>query len=169
MQPGCGKSLLYLCKNHYLYIAMKIRDKILSVFLSVLVLMTTTLQFHHHDCHGSVFFTVSIDKDIVIGSGNDVSVAECIHFHSPGKHHDPDCKGHGKCSLHIDQSDISRFTTGILPWIESLVYDIYIPLVISESIDSDVAYYVDEPFFLRHLQLIIRSSSIFRAPPVIWL
>ena len=88
---------------------MKACGKYLTLFLSVLVLLTTTLQFHHHDCHGSIFFPLSFEKDIVIDADDGiVALDDCPHHYKEGASHAPDCKGHKKCSMHIDQSDISR-------------------------------------------------------------
>lgn len=146
---------------------MKNRYKISSVFLCILLMMTTTLQFHHHDCHGSVFFTVSADKDVVIGAFNHVSLAQCIHSDTSDNHHAPVSKDPGKCSLHIDQSDISRFLIGYLSWIATAINDGCLSFLITHSIGKCESYNIDAYYLFRHISLIIRSSSIFRAPPSI--
>ena len=164
MQPGCEPDTLTLYKIHYLYTMMKACGKYLTLFLSVLVLLTTTLQFHHHDCHGSIFFPLSFEKDIVIDADDGiVALDDCPHHYKEGASHAPDCKGHKKCSMHIDQSDISRQYLPFLffPVISNL-YKLELKLYPGTIISG---YMNDSGYFLRHLSLIIRASSIFRAPP----
>lgn len=165
MQLVCNANAVTLRKNSYLYGAMKIYNKILTLFVSVLVMMTTTLQFHHHDCHGVAFFSLLQNNEVTLDASSGLlSLEKCHHKSESCSHHAPDCKGHGKCSLHIDQSDIFRSTAhlSLFP-IETQTYDIEdsiaFPLTTFYSTVLNARYY------LRHLSLIIKTSSIFRAPP----
>lgn len=156
--------MLSLHKIHYLYIVMKTCCKILTLLLSVLVLATTTLQFHHHDCHGTIYFSLLGEKDIVVDAHDGLICAtDCHHTIASATNHSPDCKGHNKCSMHLDQTDVSRqsLIQLLLPFIsiqcrlEPVLYPI------NRFVETvSVSYH-----FLRHLSLIIKSSSIFRAPP----
>ena len=134
--------MLSLHKIHYLYIVMKTCGKILTLLLSVLVLATTTLQFHHHDCHGTIYFSLLGEKDIVVDAHDGLICAtDCQHTIASATNHSPDCKGHNKCSI---QCRLEPVLYPINRFVETV----------------SVSYH-----FLRHLSLIIKSSSIFRAPP----
>lgn len=127
---------------------MDICRKISGIFLVAIVVLTTTLQFHHHDCHGVVFFGQTCCEDNVI-----------VAHH----HHAPDCKGHGRCSMHLGQTDIVKAG--------AVVADVHV----NASADfrngptcdnTGIQFQEFTDFhFLKHISLIIRSSSIFRAPP----
>lgn len=152
-------------KNNYLYSAMKIYNKILTLFVSILVMITTTLQFHHHDCHGVAFFSLLQNNEVILDASSGLlSLEKCHHNSESCHHHAPDCKGHGKCNLHIDHTDILRSTVhlSLLP-IEAQPHDIEDSIVFSLTTFYPTA--LNARYYLRHLSLIIRASSIFRAPP----
>lgn len=143
--------------------------KIFPLLLSVLVLLTTTLQFHHHDCHGSIYFTIPSEKDVVVNfNDGHLSFNECHHHYMSNPEHEPDCYGH-KCSMHIDQP--GKFRQQAMQNILLIaVFDIFLnsnkKLELSEWITQ--VYSCDDSHSQRRLLQIIRSSSIFRAPPVMW-
>lgn len=131
--------------------------QILAAIVSAVVVMTTVMQFHHHDGNGAIFIKLFADTEVVIGAGSPDVVLHCDHGTSDN--HLPDDKD---CSMHFDKSILKEYVH-IVPTFDAVAP---LPIVAEPAIASiNISFLVITTYFLRYIFLIINSSSIFRAPP----
>lgn len=77
--------------------------KIFRLFIAVMTIAVSFLQYHHHGCDGTIYFAVSGTEDIAIGATRN-HLAECSHDGCP--HGDNGSHSGGKCAMHMTSGEI---------------------------------------------------------------
>lgn len=77
----------------------------ISVVISVVFLITSVLQFHHHDCDGNIYIHLTTFDDFIIGT-SDHLIEKCEHNHSSV----PDGHDDVECSMHLGDYKASEFS-----------------------------------------------------------
>ncbi len=139
---------------------------ILTVTVIMFTLLASVLQFHHHDCDGHIYLSLSTATEIALGDYDD-AIHECNHSHSrPHK-----CNGGTRCSMHISYQEIRKAIN--IPKTPLLtigaIYEVIGDTLISKTCASPNTdrNYLD--IFKYVLKNLIYSSSIFRDPPLWYL
>lgn len=127
-------------------------------------LLASVMQFHHHDCDGHIYLSLTAVTDIALGDNYDDAVHECNHSHSrPHK-----CNGATRCSMHIGYQEIRKAINipktplSTCGWI----YEAVCHTLVFKAYESPAADRNYPDIFKYLLKNIIYTSSIFRAPPL---
>ncbi len=122
--------------------------------------IATVLQFHHHDGSGAVFFNLSPDKELALGSSSSSLVKECHHV--SGHEHGNEEKAH--CSLHFDKSVKEKSAQTLSP-VSILSPGYHADLLSLPAVSDIFGIPVRITYHKLHTYLAVISSSGFRAPP----
>lgn len=135
--------------------------KLYCLLLAAVIVMTTAVQFHHHDCLGNIFIKLSTDTELIIGlhDCNDGHIIDtCQHDDCESSSHDD-----GECSLHFDHLEITKSLTIWQPFLRRCPLDY-------EGIIKEPAFRLflrlsDYRHGVRLIEQVISSCRCFRAPP----
>ncbi len=94
--------------------------RLLSLLMSLTLVFSTLLQFHHHDRMGNIFITLSFIGDVELGFHNHHHSNCCHHPHqgtAPG-----DCGDNGDCAMHLDDI-VTVSSDDTCPYISAAVFN----------------------------------------------
>lgn len=126
--------------------------KYLSIFIACWILLTSVLQFHHHDCSGNIYVHLTSYQDI-----ESENCHECNHSNDCGTNEKQDC------SMHIAEYKVSKEYNICNQDLPTQLYSdytaprIYIPDEFKINF-SDLGIY----YPLKYLGYLVMA---FRAPP----
>lgn len=75
----------------------------ISLIYSIIILIASMMQFHHHGCDGNIYVHLTTIEDLAIGS-NGLHMNECDH--SASHHHNNECGVNDSCAMHITEYKI---------------------------------------------------------------
>lgn len=134
----------------------------ISMVITAVVVLTTVLQFHHHDCDGNIYIHLTTFDDLSLGHTHH-GIEHCTHDHDCGHN---DCEGESNCSMHLGaftvsrQHDITNIEYMPIPdWacFERATSELPIKECVSEQI------YINDKTLIT--DRLIFQSALFRAPP----
>ncbi len=73
-------------------------NRISYIFTAITIVLASLLQFHHHDCNGSISIHITTLDDITLGSN--ISLLN-ICIHKENHRHQTDCNSVDDCAMHL--------------------------------------------------------------------
>lgn len=140
---------------------MKILKSILAFVMVFMVTLIGVVRWHHHDCNGNIFVSISETEDIVFGPSEEGTVEHTDHCHH---HH-----GCENCFLKIlDCFSSEKHGDFVLKHFDLLVAEVPADFTPRMGIDYSGGKEIITEYFDRiKIPEFISGILSFRAPPII--
>ena len=145
---------------------MELKNKILSIFIAILVVFSSMLQFHHHNEYSEIclFSTSQTDYSSCSFCEHDIEAAHDHHHHGEGckDNHSSDERN---CSIHLSNVNVVKRVSLEKPIVITVFNPVLFPVFFLEN--DQISSAIDDCYLFPVLKFLFLKSQGFRAPPVI--
>ena len=138
-----------------------------SIFMSLVIVTCTVVQFHHHDAQGNIYITLSVACQLELDSHG--HFCACHHSHDSGCHNS-DRSEDPACSMHIDETPVCSSLKMSAPQELTLLQDMAITEnTLQLSFKANDCKHLCHRCIANILKSIDRPLISRRGPPVLYI